>query len=911
MDAFKRAIAAIFMAAMMSAAPLVAGLFYSDALAQELNSAEINALLLNRVTEIEGGCTTPTWKNPGTLSDGKISFEKGGKAKLLQGMCGWNAGIVAISSGEFSWTTNNNSLCLSGANRLDQSIDRLDNCYSVTPEKWSFILRPKGDEGAKYELIISSADLPKGPHNQLVEIRKTIAASEKENAEKQARVAAEAERKSAEKLAQQKEEEKTRRADEAEAKVLEAKNKKRRQAEDRDRDPARQEAEKKRKAEENSRRLAEAQKLEKELQARNQVMANVTNIMKTLNACMPKTPSTNVSIEADISYLDGRIKCLDSAISEFDTIRSDFQSVNAEVFEEKNALLMRRESTLKAMRGKVSEVQKLKEQAAKRIAIARHKHEEAQQRQELATSSKLFDGDDEDFVFLINLSSPGVTLGLSGKPVFLQDTVPSCSIMPLQRSELKEAFPKEALSAVEIKAGKKIDVKHCESVASETTELIVFRRKMIGFASLDRLKALRDNFRDGVFVEYYSHTMRDDLARKQAEREAIEKAAEQKRLDIESVRNGVINGSRSGFGFIVVDETNEAVCIENSNGSSAIESVIEGGVHGTLDHLVGKNIKFLSENLEATFLSLKLKKCGTVFASAKSLGILHKALTRDKINTNFSHVWITNEQFEDSAKKAQEEASIVRKEEEKKAKELKELASKKELIKTTMCVHFSKMETILSDTPKSADGLLASVKAKSRLTTIVNSESFEKARAYLIANELEIYSDKDFKAALEKSLKESPFTKMMDAYEKDERKKFLESLDAMLRMCEKAFGIPSPKKSSLPFYEKTKKQTQKQTQKQQKQIGRIVLFCVAGPVGSSKFDMMSDLLLQGDNINDPYTGYSQALKSIGDCSSAWSRNRQMDVSSATYERQIYRGPFAGKTLYKVENDSGNWGVIAE
>lgn len=200
MDAFKRAIAAIFMAAMMSAAPLIAGLFYSDALAEELNSAEINALLLNRVTEFEGRCIN-RYSNPATLN-GKISFEKGGKAKLFQGVCSQHALTEVISSGEFSWTTNNNSLCLSGANRLDEYIYGLDNCYSVTPEKWSFILRRKGDEGAKYELIISSADLPKGPHNQLVEIRKTIAASEKENAEKQARVAAEAERKSAEKLAQ-------------------------------------------------------------------------------------------------------------------------------------------------------------------------------------------------------------------------------------------------------------------------------------------------------------------------------------------------------------------------------------------------------------------------------------------------------------------------------------------------------------------------------------------------------------------------------------------------------------------------------------------------------------------------------------------------------------------------------------
>ena len=133
MDAFKRAIAAIFMAAMMSAAPLIAGLFYSDALAEELNSAEINALLLNRVTEFEGRCINRY--SFASILNGKISFEKGGKAKLFQGVCSLNGLTEVISSGEFSWTTNNNSLCLSGANRLDEYIYRLDNCYSVTPEK--------------------------------------------------------------------------------------------------------------------------------------------------------------------------------------------------------------------------------------------------------------------------------------------------------------------------------------------------------------------------------------------------------------------------------------------------------------------------------------------------------------------------------------------------------------------------------------------------------------------------------------------------------------------------------------------------------------------------------------------------------------------------------------------------------
>lgn len=402
-------------------------------------------------------------------------------------------------------------------------------------------------------------------------------------------------------------------------------------------------AAKKKKAEEARKRAAEAE-------ANDVTAPQLAAISDMLKTCLSLAPTETEPLEAEINSLNQQVSCYDTSLTQVDGLTEVGKKVHSKIKSQKLELTSNRLKLTSLLNLKEAQAEQIAVAKAERVEAAKRKKQELVLRKKLAATSELFTGDARDYVFLANLASDNVTLGLSGNAAFLNDPIPSCYISPTSIDESDE-FTAEALGLVKAKTKMDLSLKECGDLDAETSDLVIYQRSIINNADFDALNKLVAAHKDEILSTYYTVDANVYAARKDEERkaaEAAEKEAEanrqaaeaQKQADIAQITEEVQSGTREGFGFLTSDTSSSIVCIEDGDIGAGAARIVTKKELGAPDHLVGQPVTVMSAGLEKTFLNAKLKKCGTVFADAKSLAMFYKAFKRDKIAAEFSHIWI-------------------------------------------------------------------------------------------------------------------------------------------------------------------------------------------------------------------------------------------------------------------------------
>ena len=303
--------------------------------------------------------------------------------------------------------------------------------------------------------------------------------------------------------------------------------------------------------------------------------------------------------------------------------------------------------------------EKQKKEAAKNI-------KDMNLRREMARSSFLFGGNVKDYVFLVNLSSDNVTLGLSGKPKFLNLPVSACYIQP-GKSNSNQEFMDEALTQAKSEVGSNFILKQCADIGLQSSEIIMFQRSIINNAQITTLKSLVAAHNDRVLFDFYVADASVFEARILANAQTEEKAKQELIEKKQKIKVGVLAGTLDGYGALMTDSSSEAVCIENPDKFNLKEILSEGEF---------SDVKM--DSLENIFLHLKTLKCNAFFGKSESLKILFGALQRDKLQVEFSPRWYDAANVEAKHKKKEEAARLAAEAEQKRKVESERLVAEVE-----------------------------------------------------------------------------------------------------------------------------------------------------------------------------------------------------------------------------------------
>jgi len=316
---------------------------------------------------------------------------------------------------------------------------------------------------------------------------------------------------------------------------------------------------------------------------------------------------------------------------------------------------------------KIAEEKKAKILAEKRKKEAAEKKvKDMNLRREMVRSSFLFGGNEKDYVFLVNLSSDNVTLGLSGKPTFLNLPVSACYIQP-GKSNSNQEFMDEALTQAKLEVGSEFVFKQCGDIGLESSEIIMFQRSIINNAQMTTLKSLVAAHNDKVLFEFYVADASVFEARNLAKAQAEEKAKRELIEKKQKIKVGVLAGTLDGYGALMIDSSSEAVCIENPDKFNLKGILSEGEV---------SDVKM--DSLDNIFLHLKTLKCSAFFGKSESLKILFGALQRDKLQVEFSPRWYDAANVEAKQKKKEEAARLAAEAEQKRKVESERLVTEAE-----------------------------------------------------------------------------------------------------------------------------------------------------------------------------------------------------------------------------------------
>ena len=406
---------------------------------------------------------------------------------------------------------------------------------------------------------------------------------------------------------------------------------------------------KKRKEGETRKAAAQAKAKAEEATARKVVEPRLAAVSDKLHTCLLSSPIPADQLDAEITALNQHVSCYDTALKEVNAVKTPVKSVQGDIDTKQETLSGKRKDVVQFLTQKQTQAQQIADAAAERREEAKRKRTELVLRKKLAGSSDLFKGDARDFVFLANLSSKNVTLGLSGAAAFLTSPIPTCYVAPTKIDE-GDKFTADAVGFAKAKTKSNMTFNACGDLDTETSDLIVFRRGIINNANIGTLNKLVSAQKDGVMSQYYVAEATVFDGRKLADKKAAEEAENKKQETIKKIRDEVQSGKREGFGFVVGDQSSSVVCIEDGDRSAGAARIVTKKELGAPDHIRNRPVTVMAANLEKTFLNMKLKKCGTVFANAKSLAMIYKAFKRDKIDARFSHVWVETKTIAEQAK---------------------------------------------------------------------------------------------------------------------------------------------------------------------------------------------------------------------------------------------------------------------
>jgi hypothetical protein len=524
----------------------------------------------------------------------------------------------------------------------------------------------------------------------------------------------------------------------------------------------------------------------------------------------------------------------------------------------------------------------------------------------------LFNGHPRDLVYLLNLDSKGLTRGLSGDYVIASETASVCSIPPTEFQHKKNEFHAVADKQLAQKIKKSVRLKNCGSLSQEKSPVIFLERGIKNTIQPAKLKWVLEKIRDKKYLPYHVAEYTPFETQKLMAKKAEEDKKRQLEARRQKIEEGILAGSLDGFSQIYVSKK-KTVCMESDSNQTSVRSILQASNYAS------QNIK--SDGLEALFLKLKTKECGTFYGKTASLKILSEALRRDGVKVIFSAKFVKSGSFVQLAAEADERNRLA---EEAKSNRLalQRLSDAKNHHKSVLTCSVLKALSAFALSNKFPPAetsalrtLLANINLRQRRAAWERTAAFSEGRNYCQKknrDQCPNWTKNDENEFFKKFKIAENWSGLMGTATTT---KYAKLTDQFARKCEGWFGLQSPPKSTLPLYKRkknitAKKNQQRSVQRQSARKGQLVLFCPPGQTGSGFYDVAASFLWNGDNPNDPYSGFGMTIKKIG-CSSVWNRNRFMDIGSATSQRQINGGPFNGKTLYKVEDMRGNWGVIAD
>ena len=278
--------------------------------------------------------------------------------------------------------------------------------------------------------------------------------------------------------------------------------------------------------------------------------------------------------------------------------------------------------------------------------------------------SQLFVGDPKDIVFLTNSRSKDVTRGLSGKIKIISSVARACAIGPTKFTPNSTRFEKETfeqlLNAIKPTIfnqnsfeGRKIGrVRPCKNLNVEKSEIVFLSRDISSSVSFDTLSILIKNTREGTYGFLHVGDYQGFDAKVQSEKKAALELARKRNERQIQIKNGISNGSMTGFGMFELKRAkSNAICIEEGNSRRDIIQILQKDIlkngNGTYwqDRFTKMRISPIRievGDLEKIFLSLKTQKCGSFFGKTESIKILSSALKRDKLTPQILPVLLSS-----------------------------------------------------------------------------------------------------------------------------------------------------------------------------------------------------------------------------------------------------------------------------
>jgi peptidoglycan hydrolase-like protein with peptidoglycan-binding domain len=261
---------------------------------------------------------------------------------------------------------------------------------------------------------------------------------------------------------------------------------------------------------------------------------------------------------------------------------------------------------------------------------------------EAPETKPLFDGDNDDIVFLLNESDRPLNAirNLKGDVVFEDGKADICRVKKLTLdADYKVALLNE-LEGKGIKDfAKGFAATACGDLEKSEADLVVFQRGAFLNSKFEEAEAVLLQLQSQEFSIFYTSSS------------AAYKAEIASRGDkAKEVQAGVEAGSLKGFGMLILDNKSKGVCAVKTDKQEAHTHLIET-VTNELPIELQKIVDPINfGSLDRTFISLKRKKCRFLFASSENLKSVHAALKRDKIASVFHHQWIDETRAEPNSK---------------------------------------------------------------------------------------------------------------------------------------------------------------------------------------------------------------------------------------------------------------------
>lgn len=239
----------------------------------------------------------------------------------------------------------------------------------------------------------------------------------------------------------------------------------------------------------------------------------------------------------------------------------------------------------------------------------------------------LIEDDPQDILLLYNTSpkAAGVARGLDGGLVFDTERMIACTLLDPPADRItQEGLASKARA---LGAPVKDTLPRCSSAQQQTADLIVFVRSALR-AQPGLFTTIASAVDTGVYA-FAGTVLRTDIeAARQAE--AV-RAAEAEAEVARGVSEGLVilapaNGSRT----LCRIAGGEAVMHERL--LKPYEALLRGELRGPPT--------IVPSSADGAFLSAKRGQCGAIYASAREMAVLSRALTRDAITYRYLPVWI-------------------------------------------------------------------------------------------------------------------------------------------------------------------------------------------------------------------------------------------------------------------------------